>query len=530
MTVGQGWVTRLKRAAESGVLLDLAPGIPNDQVRPDNSAEWPAERVIPAADLRAVLIDPELRVDPHGLQIRAARFTEHLDLENVDFPHTLRLTSCCLAAGMNADWAVFGYMDMNHTHAEGAVRAVGIRITGQLQLAGANLANLDGDALNLDGAAINGGVVASGLHAEGAVRAVGIRITGQLQLTGANLADPGGNALNLQSAEVDELWLRPDVFAGTLELTAAKITLLHTTAEPPRPLVAAGWEVGDVHGPLRHDWDLARRWLESGRLVAQPLGVLLVWSPKQLRAWKRQNADLLTESGADLLIRRWWFRPWQHRVNLVEAIVREGGGTAVAVQPWTVLAAVYDRAGDPDSAKRLRVAAEQQVTRQSFGWPTWRTWFTRKLYSWTAGYGYHPLRAFWWMLAVLGLAVALVAVNREDIVPTDPAKAHAAVERHFGIRPETTGAERAEKQAQADQLLPLTAQTPCAVHPDYPCMNSLNFAISAVLPPAASTNRDWDIAADATLALTAVLPTLKLISWALAAVLLAGVTGLLRKD
>ena len=189
----------------------------------------------------------------------------------------------------------------------------------------------------------------------------------------------------LQTARVGELWLCPDVFAGTLELTAAKITLLRTTAEPPRPLVAAGWEVGDVHGPLRHHWDLARRWLESGRLVEQPLGMLQALSPKQLRAWKLQNADLLTESGVDLLIRRSWFRPWQHRANLVEAIAGDGGGTAVAVQPWTVLAAVYDRAGDPDSGKRLRVAAAQQVTRQSFRWPTVdRRWERRPRGGWSS--------------------------------------------------------------------------------------------------------------------------------------------------
>jgi hypothetical protein len=61
-------------------------------------------------------------------------------------------------------------------------------------------------------------------------------------------------------------------------------------------------------------------------------------------------------------------------------------------------------------------------------------------------------------------------------------------------------------------------------------MNSLTFAINAILPPAAAANRDWDVASDGSLALIAGLPFLKLLCWALAALLLAGVTGLLRKN
>jgi hypothetical protein len=152
------------------------------------------------------------------------------------------------------------------------------------------------------------------------------------------------------------------------------------------------------------------------------------------------------------------------------------------------------------------------------------------MYYLVAGNGYYPLVAIVWMLIVLAATVGLVTLNREDIVPNDQAGARAAVQQHFGITPSTLGPELAMKQHQADAFLPVTAQTPCEVHPDYPCMDSLTFAINTVLPPAASTNSKWAITSDATLALTVLLPLMKLLSWALAALLLAGVTGLLRKN
>lgn len=707
----QAWVARLVNAVEVGDLLDLAPGIPDEKVCPADSATWTADRVIPVSALRAVLSNAALRVDPRGLHIRAGRFSEHLDLQNVDFPHHLQLTCCSLAAGLNADSTRFRQLSLASTHVAGEVRAADATITGSLTLSGARLSNSGGTALNLDRAKIGGdfdggsmhvtggvtardatitgclylfgseltnpdetaldlqrakisadfyaqnlvvegdvcaedttitgsltlwgarlsaqlelnrakigghllgpfihvgggfsladatlaglflpnahlravvdaalnlycarigGVSAPGLIAEGEVCAVRATIDGDLSLPGGKItadvgyaftldlatisgdliatalevgggvsaarasiggrfdiseaqvgctdgpalwlfgatmrnlsgrglsvhgpmlaveASIGGEvdlteaqldsptdepALSLRDARVGALVLRPDAFDGLLDFSGATIGSLRTTAEPPVPLEAVGWEVGNVQGPLR-DWRVAHQWLT--RSISSP---------------NKPDAD-------------------------------DTAAPTVAVQPWRSLAAAYERLGDPASAKRLRVAAAHQVTRLS----SWPTKAARWMYFLFAGYGYYPLLALLWTLAVTVVTVGIVAANRHDIVPTDPAKAQTAVERHFGIGPATAGPERAEKQAQADAFLPVTAATPCAVHRDYPCMNSWTFAINAVLPQAASTNRDWDIAADASPALTAILPALKLLSWALAAVLLTGVTGLLRQD
>jgi hypothetical protein len=74
---------------------------------------------------------------------------------------------------------------------------------------------------------------------------------------------------------------------------------------------------------------------------------------------------------------------------------------------------------------------------------------------------------------------------------------------------------------------PITAGTPCREHPEYPCLQPLTFAINAVLPPAAGTNANWTVAPTASLWLVIGLTAIKLGLWALAALFLAGVTGLL---
>ena len=465
------WESRLRAAAESGDVLDLAEGA---SVDPAKAASWPPERTVPAAALRALLTADDLHVDPKGLRIRAARFEELLDLEFVHFPHPLHLSYCALEAGMDTSGAQLGELSLDHAHAEGEVRTIMATIDGQLNLSGATLDNPGGIALAIDGAKVGGDVFADkGFQAQGEVRANGATIDGSLNLSGATLDYPGGDALNLESATVGRLFL-PGCVDGALTLVSATIGDLVTPAAelPPGPVVATGWKVGDLHGLLREDWRAVHAWL-SGTPASK-------------------NSD---ESGP------------------------------IAVQPWHALADVYDRNGNPAGARRLRLEAAKQVTRQS----PWATKLLRTVYFLVARNGYYPLWAAMWLMFVLAAAVLLVAVNREDIAPTDRDTAKTAVEQHFGIDPDATDAAPAVR-AQADMFLPVTAETPCEVHPGYPCMNSLTFAINAVLPPAASANRDWDIASDATLALSAGLPLLKLMSWALAALLLAGVTGLLRKN
>ena len=91
--------------------------------------------------------------------------------------------------------------------AKGAVRLLGAKIGGNLELNGASFANPDGHALSADGADITGGVFmqAAAEHrfeAKGEVRLLGATIGGQLVLNGASLANPDGAALSADRADI----------------------------------------------------------------------------------------------------------------------------------------------------------------------------------------------------------------------------------------------------------------------------------------------------------------------------------------
>jgi hypothetical protein len=98
----------------------------------------------------------------------------------------------------------------------GAVRLPGARVTGQLSLRGAELTNNTGPALNGDGLRVDGdlllskGFRAAGYGEDGAVRLVGARITGHLDLSGAELTNQDGPVFDLEDAEAKTIFLPPE--------------------------------------------------------------------------------------------------------------------------------------------------------------------------------------------------------------------------------------------------------------------------------------------------------------------------------
>lgn len=148
--------------------------------------------------------------------------------------------------------------------------------------------------------------------------------------------------------------------------------------------------------------------------------------------------------------------------------------TEFAVQPWHELAGVYDRHGRPSDAKWLRFQAARATTRHS----PWYVKAVRILYGLFAGYGYYPLLAAGW----LALAAFLAGV------------------------------------------LTLTFATSNASGFD-PGL----YAAAIVIPPAAAiVPSAWTITAP--LCVSWALIALRAFGWLMTAILLAGLTGLLKKN
>ena len=85
---------RLREAARSGQKIDLAPGLAEDKAHPPEAGEGMSARRLPAEDIRAVLLDLSLVVDPRGLQIRGALVSGTLDLSHSKLPCRLVFTQC----------------------------------------------------------------------------------------------------------------------------------------------------------------------------------------------------------------------------------------------------------------------------------------------------------------------------------------------------------------------------------------------------------------------------------------------------
>lgn len=160
----------------AAITADTAIEVAEDDgtTRPENSGTLPQERHVPAAAIRAALIHPDLKPDPHGLRLAGAVVTEELDLKGATLPE-------------------LALIDTHLTH------------------------------LNLDKIKVDGDVIAVGLVAAGEVRALGARIGGQLKLGGVRLIKPDGEALHLELAAVDRLNLRGFKVDGVLNLICAEV-------------------------------------------------------------------------------------------------------------------------------------------------------------------------------------------------------------------------------------------------------------------------------------------------------------------
>ncbi|MEV0297004.1 hypothetical protein [Nocardia sp. NPDC050710] len=622
------WVKRLRDAAEAGERLDLAADLPQESPdrNPAHAQSWGTDRQLPAAALRAVLLDRTLSVDPRGLRINGARITGPVDLENVQFEHPLHLTESHIAHDIDLSGSKLKELNLSRSHitslnltnatvigdvfardgftAAGTIRAAVARIGGMFDLSGAILINPGGIALDLDGATVIGDLFARDrFAATGTIRAPCARIGGMfdlsgailntngialdlggatvtgglgaldgftatgaieapgasfavLVLSGATLINPGGIALLLDGATViGDLFAR-DRFAATgtirarasiggqLDLSGAILT--NTNPDGFALDLDGATVTGDLFardgftatGAIRALSATVGGQLDlSGATLANPGGIALnlegaTVAGLRLTPTKVDGKIALTRATiTDLRTPDNSLPPGQliaigWQVTDMHGQIRTNRAAATAwlkttpsefgftVQPWHTLAAVYDRNGQPADARRLRFTAANQVTKQAPRYSKPLRW----TYLAVAGHGYYPLLAALWLVAALILGTVLVSSNRADFVPTDPAAAHAAATAHAHNNPGDPPPS------------PITANVSCRLYPDYPCFNRVNYTLTNVVPAALGNQKtDWTTKSQASLVLSWGLPILRILSWVFTAILLAGVTGLLRK-
>jgi len=406
--------------------------------------------------------------------------------------------------------------------AGGAVVLNGADITGDLSFRGAQLTGTNhvGNALDADGMKVghdvlldaepaDDGAAGPPFAAAGAVRLARADITGQLSCSGAQLTgtDRAGNALvaegmkvgaavlldegftaagavSLCSARADQLVLSPAKPAGTSEITfdftATEAQIAGVLRWAPDGQFSGTIDLEDAHvGELEDSWTPAGerahgRWPLDGRL--------------------RLNGFTYGGLGeASVRQRLEWIRSQYTGVK----------PAAFAAQPYEQLAAMYRQAGQDTEAREVAIARRRDL--RMYGNLNWYRRFGNAFLDKTIRYGYQTWRAAAGLAAVFVafLVLSIAGQHQHVIVPT----------------------------GSVNGLHPVPTATRCTS--DYPCFYPFGYTIDTVIPiinvhqaehwgPDAHAPAGWLWVVGAWAATAA--------GWALATLLVAGYTGLVRRD
>ena len=542
----------LVAGAAAGKLVDRGDG-------PFDLAEmrrWGEERTVRAAVLRHLLVTRQWPLHAKGVQLRGVRIDGHLDLEGATLRCPLLLESCyldaseaanlkyaaassvtligCRLAGFTGEMLTAKALTLSCSTFTGPLRLAGVSVAGSFRCSGAQLTGRDEDgyapsayksgyalsaykskvgdvflgegftasAVELAGAEIAGSLSCSGAQLTGrdedgyALTAAGIKVGGDVHLGDGFTAEGG---ISLISARFGgSLEVMPTRLAGneedadqddddeeevSLDASNAQITgALHwLPAEQVRGQVNLE---GAAAGELKDDWTSCNGW-KNGHWPCGGRLNLDGFTYVSLGGYERTSADQ----------RLTWIRSQYRRSDT--------SWQGFATQPYEQLAAVYRHAGQDDQARKVAIARRADLRKygnlnryRRFG-----NWFL----DWSIKYGYQTWRAATGLAAlfVVFLALSILAQHQHAIVPI----------------------------GEIEGLHPAPSVTQCMSN--YPCFYPVGYTIDTVIPiinvhqtdywgPDGHAPWGW-----AWLGLTWVVTGL---GWALATLLVAGYTGLVRRD
>jgi hypothetical protein len=410
-------------------------------------------------------------------------------------------------------------LNLHATEIKGAVLLSGLTATGRVDVLDATIGealflqdaaiiNKGGTALNLDAAEIKGAAFFTSLRVTGGVRARWIAIGALLDLRNAILINEGGDALNLDAAEI-----KGDAFLGNL----SAFGLVRAVG------AAIGGQLNLAGATLISQGEYALH-LQSARLGELLLSPASVKGGLSLTAANidvliaPEKMDVLTAH--ELNASGWRLRdvdgPIRHNRRTAAAWLTANGSdkhSEFVAQPWHELANVYERNGQPADARWMRWKAAQGVTRTS----PWWSKLIRKVYGLLVGHGYYPLIAAVWLIIAIVTSGIIVYTNAGVLTPTAANK--AAWKTPPPVRQPAT---------------PITGATPCDDLQDRStCLRPFLYGFDNALPGTLATGQAAQWTANGAQGFDNWIPWtlggLKIASWILVALLLAGITGLLRK-
>jgi hypothetical protein len=402
---------RVWQAFPRGEGIDFRESADDD---PGAGASWGPERTVRAEVLRALLLGGGASSDGEvaGLKLTGARITGRLNLHYGVADYAVRMRSChfeqdpmlygARVRQLNLGGSALPGLTAATLHVEGVLRLTGCRITGPVRLGGAKVSGavfLDGAHLTtpdagrpeepvllLNHAAIDDDLWGVGLVAHGQIRLNGATVGGLVNLDDAELCDPCGTALHAETLSVGtDLRARRLRAHGRVNLSGARIprqlNLAYARLSNPGPEGVALRASSCVIGEL---------WLRE----AAPIGgtvnlrrsqIDLLHVPPEVWSDRVRLDGLSYRTLAPHL-------PAEQRLPLLER--EEGGYVPYAYEQLT---GAYRTVGDEAAARTVQLA---KLRRHRGTLPRYaRIW--GHLQDATVGYGFRPMRAVGWLLALL---------------------------------------------------------------------------------------------------------------------------------
>lgn len=486
---------RLRVALATGGELDLSGDSPRDAVE---GLGWGDDRAVSAEMVRSVLLERHAPSDPRGLSLAGARITGSLDLSGAELTVPLRFEDCyfdeapqmasikcrdlmfpgSVAPGLNLALArIRGLLRLDSGFRSLATVVVsGAHIDDGLVLSGAELQDPDGSALEMIGTEVGGdALLGNGFACHGRIAATGLVVAGVTYFEDAELSSPDGDALILDRSSLRQMVILSGAHSsGRIKIDGATIggqlvcrgTEI-TDCSDAAGLALQGTQVGDSvyldegftcesgvnAGHVRIEGTLAVKGL-AGDLNLQSSTIqdafidlrsctVLDLMHASIGTLEAHREPVIALAGLELPIGD-DLPPEVVRVGFVRAATQTAFRTGAwpyaelraigwrlqdvhgeiatertlaaswldtysegyAPQPWHELASVYERNGHPHDARWLRWQAARRTTK-AMPLPSRPI---RWLYGAFVGYGYYPLLAVLWLLLAVLLAGALLAI------------------------------------------------------------------------------------------------------------------------
>jgi hypothetical protein len=442
----------LRRAFERGEELDLS--------------ERAGRRV--AADVLASILTAPVNAAPGRvakLRLAGAVITGRLDLDGAEITHGVNFRSCrfeqaimlndarmralcleeCAFTELNAQMTRFDGNLVIGNCAASMLDLLGARVDGILALSGSHVEGTGGIAVQADGIAVERDLFArQKFRAEGRMQLPGAAIRGDLDLSSATLAMPDDRniGLDLQAAHIGgHLKLGPDfnikgstqlnycAVDGQIRVERAKFKSRGDSVVSA-DRIAIGTDLffaseSDCEGNFRlHgaraaagriDLELLRLNGSSGLDCEEAEALLLHLPPGN-------GVGTLTLNNAHVGVLKGWRAPWPEKMLIsgltydsldpipdVSAQVEllKQGAAGYEPQPYEQLASAYRRSGRDADARTVLLAKQRH--RRDGQAPILKAW--GYLQDWTVGYGYSPVRAAVWLVALALIGTVAFAVK-----------------------------------------------------------------------------------------------------------------------